>query len=96
MHEIQHGALVGQQVPKLALPDPGFGQHADHVGQIAHVIQKRPIELLGVNYIEQPVIAPEKIQFFIHGPGIKFIPSLKVLTGLFGVFYHIFSPRKPH
>ena len=90
LHEIQHRPLVGQQVPQLALPDSGLGQQPNHVGQLAQVIQKRPIELLGVDYIKHPIIALKKIQFFIHGPGIKLIPSLEFLLGLFGVLYHFF------
>jgi hypothetical protein len=83
---------VGQQVAQLTLSDFGFGQQSDRIGQAAKIIQKRPIELLGIYDIINAIMSDEILHFFIHGFVDKFFPSFELLLGLLGVLFHCFSP----
>ena len=63
LREIEHRPLVVQQIDEEVLPGAALGEHADHVGHFAQLLEQRHVELAGKDHVPQP-LGPLKLGHF--------------------------------
>jgi hypothetical protein len=73
---------------ELTLTYFGLGQQSNHIGNIAKVIQKISVELLGIDDVVNSVPAFKIHQFLIDGFVKKLFPAFEFLLGLLCVLLH--------
>ena len=75
LNKVQHGALMSQQSAQLPGAHFGQGHTANLSGQQAHIIQKRPVKLLGKQNIEHTPVVYKEVEL------VTFFDFIKMIEG---------------